>query len=160
MSGLATCENCRSADDLTQGYDDPYSNVIPFPKPCQESILRSADLSQELKEIYADCKEDNWDAQNASAIPYKAIEEALFFIDSLHEAIPLPDEVTPSSDGSIDLEWYQAPYCTFNLLFYGDEKVIYAGLFGEVEKHHGVVPLKKEFFAVLDENIKKAKHAR
>ena len=160
MSAPAECKNCDIVEDDDYSCDSAYDNVINFPTIYQEQLLRSTVLSEELRVIYYECKEDNWDAQNAAAIPYKAIEEALYFIDSLPEEIPLPDEITPSSDGSIDLEWYENPRCIFNALIYGDDKIVYAGMFGEIEKHNGILPLEKESYQSLLPHIKRVKHAR
>jgi hypothetical protein len=104
----------------------------------QESVTgqRLEPLLDELRDVFEECLEENWDGYGAPSVTLEACLDAARFIDLLSPSIPLP-EIAPESSGEINLEWYKSKDHIFVVSFSGDNTVAYAGLFGSSGRIHG-----------------------
>ena len=113
--------------------------------------LRKEPLRQEVAEVYADCREDNWDGSGAIAISKSTYDEVIRLIEGLPSNIDLPSP-SPEPTGEICLEWYSHPRCVFSISVNGTSTITYAGLFG-YEDAHGTVFYGQNLPKIVIENI-------
>ncbi len=97
---------------------------------------RIADPLSSLDRVFLDCSEDNWDGEGATAIPYRAFEDAERLLYMLPSFIPAPD-VLPELIGAVAFEWYRNPRWTYVLSVKGNHSIEFAGLFGPGDEIHG-----------------------
>jgi len=65
------------------------------------------ELKRQIRDIASKAKEENWDGDNAAAVPPSAVQHALQLADLLPADIVDP-EVTPTPHGEIDFDWMNA----------------------------------------------------
>ncbi len=82
------------------------------------------------------CSTANWDGYGAAAISQGALHNAIRFLELLPPSLSSPD-VTPESDGTMGLEWYRGKDWIFAIDLSDDDKITYAGMFGEGIQSHG-----------------------
>ncbi len=99
---------------------------------------RIADPLNSLDRVFQDCSEENWDGEDATAIPYRAFEDAERLLYVLPSFIPAPD-VLPEPIGAVAFEWYRNPRWTYVLSVKGNHSIEFAGLFGAGDEIHGKV---------------------
>ena len=93
-------------------------------------------LASRLWELAVDCKEVNWNGQEAAPISPEAVEQAEEFIRAWPFEKDLPD-CAPEPDGSVSLEWIYAKNRRLAVSFNGGRRLAYAWLDGS-EKGRGV----------------------
>lgn len=78
----------------------------------------------------------NWDGYGALPISKVSFIEALKFYFSLPTYAPVP-ELVPLPSGEVGFEWYKNNNKQFNITFTDDSSIIYAGIYGPLDKKHG-----------------------
>jgi len=82
-----------------------------------------------LNEVYQKCSVENWDGYGAHSITPEAYWEARSFIEDLPSWLPRP-EISANPDGEIVFEWYENRSRLFAISVYGENELIFAGLYG------------------------------
>ena len=91
----------------------------------------------ELKKIYQEYSEKDWDGYGALPISQQAYHEAVRFLEALPLSwLPTP-EVGPEPEGDIGFEWNFGKNRTFVVSINGTNIITYAGLLGTGNKTHG-----------------------
>ena len=91
----------------------------------------------ELKKIYQEYSEKDWDGYGALPITQEAYHEAVRFLVALPLAwLPTP-EVGPEPEGDIGIEWNFGKNRIFVVSINGTNIITYAGLLGTGNKTHG-----------------------
>ncbi len=91
----------------------------------------------ELKKIYQEYSEKDWDGYGALPINQEAYHEAVRFLKVLPlSRLPAP-EVGPQPEGDIGFEWNLGKNRTFVVSINGTNIITYAGLLGTGNKTHG-----------------------
>lgn len=112
--------------------------VTEFEASQQVSLLPHIYAQQELLEVYRNCAEIDWDGYGAKSVAPLTLLQAKRFLAALPSTVPAP-EVGADPDGDISFEWCSAPRWVFSVSVNSCGDLVYAGLFGEREKHHGVM---------------------
>ena len=108
----------------------------------------------ELDLVYEEYSNDGWDGFDAIPISSKIVEKAKQFLDALPLSIPAP-EIIPEPDGTIGFEWCAGPRHVFSVSIEADNTIVYAGLFGQSRKAHGVEIFDDSIPSVITEYIKR-----
>ena len=91
----------------------------------------------ELKKIYEEYSEKDWDGYGALPINQEAYHEAVRFLEALFLSwLPTP-EVGPEPEGDIGFEWNYGKNRIFVVSINGTNIITYAGLLGTGNKTHG-----------------------
>lgn len=93
-------------------------------------------VSIELKEIYRQCSEPDWNGYGASPISQETFDEAIRFLNALPSWLPAP-EIVPEPDGDIGFEWNCGKNRMLVASVDGTNRITYAGLLGKGNKAHG-----------------------
>lgn len=121
------------------------------------SRIINAKSNTKLLDLYAKCKNANWDGRDALPIPFNAILEAEQVLTQLPKEFPLP-EIYPERTGEVGLEWYRSPYCVLVLSLAGDGYIYYSGLFGFKNADYGskrlAGQLNKKIVSLLEDIYK------
>lgn len=125
--------------------------LMEFPDFTPIQIPDFAQALSNLKLIFQNCSEENWDGYGASVLKKKAFEDAVKFMKQLPQEFPLP-EMVPQPDGDIAMEWELETDHWFIASFPGDGRIDYAGAFGIEARSKGV---EKFFETIPDEILKK-----
>lgn len=136
---------------LAQIYDDAYLSAsasvswpVPVVLPYETAALHSihqADAESDLRATWEECSEKGWDGYSAKPISGMTLLYAQRFLRSLPSELPGP-EVSADNDGEVSFEWYGGPRRVFSVSVGSSGDLTYAGLFGDIEKHHGVIRFK------------------
>lgn len=92
-------------------------NTIGVTKPIVISMLG------QLRTVYEDCKEPNWDGYSAIPVTELSLKYAIQFLSILDDNTPLPN-VGVSPHGDITFEWYISSNCLLSI--YADTQNGYA----------------------------------
>lgn len=95
-----------------------------------------------LFDVYADCRESDWDGYGAEPVLEITCRNARRFIDALPWGTPLPS-FGAEPDGHLTLEWHHSPRRTLSVSVSPEGDLHYAALFG-TEKVYGTVSLHGE----------------
>jgi hypothetical protein len=106
--------------------NDFLGNTNTFARPKEDS-------KELLIETYKDCSESNWDGEGALPVRIEAFFEALRFIENLPTTISMPTDISADSSGYITMEWRKRRGLFFDIIFTGNNEVIYAGILGTSE---------------------------
>lgn len=113
--------------------------------------------------ILRECSIAGWDGYDAKPISEATCKRAEAFLNMLPSWMPAP-EITPESDGELDIEWYYAPDKTFSVSLGETGPLHYAGLFGANEEVHGVTSFKdsipKNLFTFITDVLPKTTPSR
>ena len=91
----------------------------------------------ELKKIYWEYSEKNWDGYGALPISQEAYHEAVRFLEVLPLSwLPIPN-VGPEPEGDIGFEWTFGKNRIFIVSINGTNIITYTGLLGTGNKTHG-----------------------
>lgn len=100
-----------------------------YTKP-PEISKSSANLSNEINDLYDECSIKNWDGYGARPL-YRSLRKVIEkFLKVLPQNIPAP-EVTPEPDGEVSLEWYYAKDEIFSISIGRKNRLAYAAIDGE-----------------------------
>ena len=94
------------------------------------------DVINDLWSTAYECREEDWDGEDADPIHTWAVLTAERFIHVLPPDIPMP-EVVPEPDGALGLEWWISRHQILSVSFGVDLRLAYAWLDG-TDKGHGV----------------------
>ena len=128
---------------LNQPFDTPRQLVS---KDYQTDILKTLD------NIFNECSKKNWNGYNAPPLRKKAYNEARKIIEELPPNIPMPD-IVPEPDGDIGLDWYREKHFGFTISVSGNNKINYAGVFGEGNTTSGNMCFKESIPFVIIKHI-------
>ncbi len=92
--------------------------------------------TEELEQIYQDCRKHNWDGYHALPVSSAVFEEAKQFIGALPSSVPSPD-VAAEPGGEIGFEWHFGKNKIFVASISGTNYISYAGLLGIGMKAQG-----------------------
>lgn len=109
------------------------------------------DLQEELRELYEQCRGENWDGYGARAVSDRSYREALRFCELLPACLPTP-EVGADPDGDIALEWNTDATHVFSISVSPSQHLSYAGLFGQ-NRVHGVEHFGTGFPQAILDNL-------
>lgn len=101
-----------------------------------------------LDEIFNKCSKKNWNGYNAPPIRKKVYKEAKKIIENLPPNIPMPD-IVPEPDGDIGLDWYKEEHFGFTISVSGNNKINYAGVFGEGNTTSGNMYFKESIPSII-----------
>ena len=90
---------------------------------------------RELRVLFDETSEDNWDCHGGKAIDWRSIENAARLLVSFPFNIPVPD-ISPDPAGEVTFEWYRAPHHMVSMSIGANNELTYAGLFG-INSTHG-----------------------
>lgn len=109
-----------------------------------------------FQSIRSECKNANWDGQEAVAISDRVIAVAEKLVVALFSLIPkgtpAPDLI-PESDGEICLSWAVDADRLFSLSVGAHGKINFAGLFGKEGSIHGWQPIDATSSSALNESL-------
>lgn len=99
----------------------------------------------ELKQVYAECLEPNWDGYGARPMSETTYQLAYQFLDALPLGLPLPS-IGAEPDGHLTLEWHYSPRWTLSVSVSPERELHYAALLGTskaygTEAFFGEVPM-------------------
>lgn len=97
---------------------------------------KSAAISS-VRQLIAECGDDDWDANESKAVNPSAVWIATDFIRALPDNFPMP-EAAAEPDGSVSLDWMQSRNRMFSLSVDNGNRLAYAWLDG-TERGHGVL---------------------
>lgn len=113
-----------------------------------------SEINKELKEVYSECSEHDWDNYGANPITETAYLEAERFINSLPILdFPSP-EIVPEPSGEIGFEWNRGKNQIFVASVNGNNEIIYAGIFGP-NKVHGTEYFGDSLPSIIITNLKR-----
>ncbi len=122
----------EASHSLQKVYED---DVIRLCKA--ETWDRLGRVFSELKQIYQECSEKDWDGYAALPISQEAYHEAVRFLEALPLWwLPAP-EIGPEPEGDIGFEWNFGKNQIFVVSINGTNIITYAGLLGTGNKTHG-----------------------
>jgi len=87
-----------------------------------------------LEHAYQSASSSNWDGYGASAVKEQAKSDAERFLELLPSNLAMP-EVSVDPDGDISFEWLKSKRYLFSISLSGNNKIVYAGIFGGNETH-------------------------
>lgn len=115
---------------------------------------RIADPLISLYRLHEQCREENWDGENAQPIPLSAVVEAQKLLTLLPSSIPAP-ELLPEPTGSIALEWYQRRDHVYVLGVYGKKTLEFAGLLGRGNEIHGRLNFEDSLPPIIQDHLRR-----
>ena len=89
-----------------------------------------------LRALQNECRENNWDGNDAFALNPLAMQNAENFVRALPADVPVP-EFAPEPDGSISLDWIESRTQLFSISIGAGHRLAFAWLDG-TDKGHGV----------------------
>ena len=97
-------------------------------------------LTAEIKSLFAECLETDWDGYGAGPLSQQSAALAMTFIESMPDTLIMP-ELSASPDGGVTLEWV-ADGNILSVAIYKDV-MIYAQLIGG-SKQYGEINFSRE----------------
>ena len=88
----------------------------------------------EMREIAAECANENWDDYGAKAISETVFLRAEAFIRALPDSIPEP-EISAEPDGQVSFDWLPSRTRTFTLSVNSSNRLAYAWIDGANRGH-------------------------
>lgn len=95
-------------------------------------VERIGNPAQAIFEVQAAGAKDDWDSNDAVAIPFEAALQAEQLLLCLPSDIPVPD-IFADPTGAICFQWYRKPKHRLVLSIYASGTVEFAGLLGDDE---------------------------
>ena len=118
---LGESESTRYIDTVIKKSKQHLHNTTSFGK---EAVY------DELNSILKECKEANWDGNNALPVEEATSEKTRYFIKALPLHIPLPS-VGVEPDGQLTLEWHRDLRWTLSISISPEGTIHYAALFND-----------------------------
>ena len=111
----------------------------------------------ELKKLYQEYSEKDWDGYGALPINQEAYNEAVRFLEALPlSCLPAP-QVGPEPEGDIGIEWNFGKNRTFVVSINGTNIITYAGLLEAGNKTHGTEVFDGSIPQTIVNNISRIK---
>lgn len=101
-----------------------------------------ADSYNDLKQVFEECKQANWDGYGAMPVSEGTYKLAYEFLGILPLVIPSPS-LGAEPDGHISLEWYRSPLQMLSVSISPEGELHYAALIG-TSKQYGTEPFQGE----------------
>lgn len=120
------------------------------------SITFGIKYNRMLRSIIEACREsskDDWDGYGAKAISWKTCMNAAKFLQMLPSNFPSP-EIDVEPNGGFLLEWHNNIKRIFSAIVESDNRITYAGLFGE-NKTYGTERFENELPKPILENLQR-----
>jgi len=118
------------------------------------NILRPIAVANQFLKIQQECSSEGWDGYDAKRVEDKILGNAISFVNSLDEKIPIP-EICPEPDGEIAVEWYGENKSTISISIGVGDIINYAAIFPDQHKANGTDALKNENKTIIEFYIKK-----
>jgi len=91
-------------------------------------------IKQELKDVYIEAKEENWNDEGAQAVSYKTYLKAVAFVECLPREL-LDVGVAADPDGEISFDWYGEGNRVFSASINSEGRLSYAAVYGKRSLH-------------------------
>jgi hypothetical protein len=115
--------------------------------------IRDNNVSRLLLDACIECSDDNWDGYGAKAIQLGACLNAAKFLKMMPTTFPIP-EIDVEPNGGVMFEWCNNARKVFSAIIEGDDRITYAGLFGE-NKTYGTEYFGNELPKPILENVQR-----
>jgi len=162
MTTATICTNCSGFSTLSgsNAVSNDFRTIAGELKKAIDHIRDSTSYGWSLKEaigIINEIKEEanieNWDSYGAKPVKIEALNDVRKFIEFIPSSIPLPD-IMPEPDGDVGIEWRNNKNYIFSISFPGNNKIIYAGVFG-INETHGIESFTDTIPKNVMENIRR-----
>lgn len=110
-------------------------------------------LAFKIEEIFSECRDLNWDGNNADPISNSVVNLAKKIVSLIPSYLPAAD-LSPEADGEIALEW-QKNDRLFSVSIGENNQLSFAGIFGQEGKIHGNERYNNELPSAILDGIKR-----
>lgn len=134
LGGYASPDS--GVSDEASSIHESFETFIHHQESSESLFGDKARLISALRELAAECLEENWDGYDGRAVSEAVVLRAEAFIRALPEDVPAP-ELAPEPDGQISFDWLPSRTRTFTLSVNAGNRLAYAWIDG-FSKGHGV----------------------
>lgn len=110
-------------------------------------------LTSEIEDLLSECRELNWDGNNAAPITNSVANLAKKIVSLIPSYLPAAD-LSPEADGEIALEWQENDRI-FSVSIGENNQLSFAGIFGQEGKIHGNERYNNELPPAILDGIKR-----
>ncbi len=132
-TGFISLGGCASAQtgvsDEAVMLHDNFARLYAHQEGAESLFGKKSQLISDLREIAAECANDDWDGYGAEAINDAVVFRAEAVIRALPEALPNP-EISAEPDGDISFDWTPSRTRTFTLSVNAGTRLAYAWIDG------------------------------
>lgn len=100
----------------------------------QSSVLGIQRVSDELADVWNECRDPNWDGYHAVPVKHDVLRNTYLLLESLPLGFP-PPSIGAEPDGDLTLEWYRSPARTLSVSVTPYGELHWAALLGPNSSH-------------------------
>lgn len=127
LGGYSTAQS--GVSDEASFLNDNFARVHAHQESAESLFGVKSQLISDLREIAAECAEEDWDSYGAAAVSEAVVLRAEELIRALPESIPTP-EISAEADGQISFDWLPSRTRTFTLSVNAGDRLAYAWIDG------------------------------